>query len=128
MASEAKNNKHYQCPVEATLDVIGGKWKPIILWQLKADKLRFSGLQQNMQGISPKMLTKQLRELEEAGLVLREIYPEIPPRVEYSLTEFGKTVLPVLDALCEWGSKYLERECDFGKNEDLKASGCPTSQ
>lgn len=128
MASEAKNNKHYQCPVEATLDVIGGKWKPIILWQLKAEKLRFSGLQQNMKGISPKMLTKQLRELEEAGLILREIYPEIPPRVEYSLTEFGKTVLPVLDALCEWGSKYLQRECGFNKNEDLKAADCPTLQ
>ena len=128
MAIEAKNNKHYKCPVEATLDVIGGKWKPIILWQLKAEKLRFSGLQQSMQGISPKMLTKQLRELEEAGLVLREVYPEIPPRVEYSLTEFGKTVLPVLDALCEWGSKYLERGCAFGKNEDLKASDCPTLQ
>lgn len=128
MAIEAKNNKHYQCPVEATLDVIGGKWKPIILWQLKAEKLRFSGLQQSMQGISPKMLTKQLRELEEAGLVLREVYPEIPPRVEYSLTEFGKTVLPVLDALCEWGSKYLERECASGKDEDLKVADCPTLQ
>jgi DNA-binding HxlR family transcriptional regulator len=128
MESETKNKKDYQCPVEATLDVIGGKWKPIILWQLKAEKLRFSGLQQSMLGISPKMLTKQLRELEEAGLVLREVYPEIPPRVEYSLTEFGKTVLPVLDALCEWGSKYLEKECTFGKNEDSKAADCPTLQ
>jgi DNA-binding HxlR family transcriptional regulator len=128
MASEAKNNKQYQCPVEATLDVIGGKWKPVILWQLKAEKLRFSGLQQSMQGISPKMLTKQLRELEEAGLVLREIYPEVPPRVEYSLTEFGKTVLPVLDALCEWGSKYLQRECNFGKSQELKAANCHTLQ
>ncbi|MHC1755890.1 MAG: winged helix-turn-helix transcriptional regulator [Methanosarcina sp.] len=127
MVSETKN-KHYQCPVEATLDVIGGKWKPLILWQLKAEKLRFSGLQQSMQGISPKMLTKQLRELEEAGLILREIYPEIPPRVEYSLTEFGKTVLPVLDALCEWGNKYLDRECAFDKNEDLKTVGGCTSQ
>ncbi|MDI9394066.1 MAG: helix-turn-helix domain-containing protein [Euryarchaeota archaeon] len=126
MVIAEKNNKHYQCPVEATLDVIGGKWKPIILWQLKAEKLRFSGLQQCMKGISPKMLTKQLRELEEAGLVLREVYPVIPPRVEYSLTEFGKTVLPVLDALCEWGSKYLQRECAFDKNEDLKAAECPT--
>ncbi|MDY9925646.1 helix-turn-helix domain-containing protein [Methanosarcina sp.] len=116
MASEAKNSKYYHCPVETTLDVIGGKWKPLILWQLRSEKLRFSGLQQSMQGISPKMLTKQLRELEEAGLVFRESFPEIPPRVEYSLTEFGKTVLPVLDALCEWGSKYLDRECSFGKN------------
>jgi DNA-binding HxlR family transcriptional regulator len=111
MASERKNNGCYQYPVEAALEVIGGKWKPIILWQLRAEKRRFSGLQQNMQGISPKMLAKQLRELEEDGIVHREVYPEIPPKVEYSLTEFGKTVLPVLDALCEWGSNYLGREC-----------------
>ncbi|MGB9927303.1 MAG: winged helix-turn-helix transcriptional regulator [Methanosarcina sp.] len=111
MVVESKNHKHYNCPVEATLEVIGGKWKPLILWQLRTHKLRFSGLQQNMQGISPKMLTKQLRELEEDGLVLREIYPEIPPKVEYSLTEFGKTVLPVLDALYMWGSEYLGRGC-----------------
>lgn len=122
MVSKAKNNKHYNCPVEATLDVIGGKWKPLILWQLRAEKLRFSGLQQSMQGISPKMLTKQLRELEEDGLVLRVVYPEIPPRVEYSLTEFGKTVLPVLDALCEWGNGYLGRECMLDKNEDVKTA------
>jgi DNA-binding HxlR family transcriptional regulator len=111
MLGEGNNYKRYQCPVEATLEVIGGKWKPLILWQLRGDKIRFSGLQQNMQGISPKMLTKQLRELEEDGLILREIYPEIPPRVEYSLTEFGKTVLPVLDALCMWGNEYLGRDC-----------------
>ena len=122
MVNEAKNNKHYNCPVEATLDVIGGKWKPLILWQLRAEKLRFSGLQQSMQGISPKMLTKQLRELEADGLVLREAYPEIPPRVEYSLTEFGKTVLPVLDALCEWGNGYLCREYIRDKNENVKTA------
>jgi len=122
MVNEAKNNKHYNCPVEATLDVIGGKWKPLILWQLRAEKLRFSGLQQSMQGISPKMLTKQLRELEEDGLVLREAYPEIPPRVEYSLTESGKTVLPVLDALCEWGNGYFGRECILDKNESGKTA------
>jgi DNA-binding HxlR family transcriptional regulator len=115
MVSEKINNKHYQCPVEATLDVIGGKWKPIILWQLRTEKLRFSGLQQSMKGISPKMLTKQLRELEGNGLILREIYPEIPPKVEYSLTELGKTVLPVLDALCKWGNEYLGRECLLDK-------------
>ncbi len=122
MVNEAQNNKHYHCPVEATLDVIGGKWKPLILWQLRAEKLRFSRLRQSMQGISPKMLTKQLRELEEDGLLLREAYPEIPPRVEYSLTEFGKTVLPVLDALCEWGNGYLGRECILDKNEEIKTA------
>lgn len=115
MVSEIRNNKHCQCPVEATLEVIGGKWKPIILWQLRTEKLRFSGLQQSMQGISPKMLTKQLRELEEYGLILREVYPEIPPKVEYSLTEFGMTVLPVLEALCKWGVEYLGRECVLDK-------------
>jgi DNA-binding HxlR family transcriptional regulator len=115
MVSEIKNDNHCQCPVEATLEVIGGKWKPIILWQLRTEKLRFSGLQQNMQGISPKMLTKQLRELEGDGLILREVYPEIPPKVEYSLTEFGKTVLPVLDALWKWGNEYLVRECMLDK-------------
>lgn len=115
MIGEGRNYKRYQCPVEATLEVIGGKWKPLILWQLRGYKMRFSGLQQNMQGISPKMLTKQLRELEEDGLILREIYPEIPPRVEYSLTEFGKTVLPVLDALCMWGNEYLGRDCSSDK-------------
>jgi DNA-binding HxlR family transcriptional regulator len=69
----------------------------------------------NMPGISPKMLTKQLRELEEDGLILREVYPEIPPKVEYSLTEFGKTVFPVLDALSRWGIEYLGRECVLDK-------------
>ncbi len=111
MVSEKKNNKNYHCPVEATLDVIGGKWKPLILWQLREEILRFSGLQQSMPGISPKMLTKQLRELEEDGLVLRVVFPEIPPKVEYSLTSFGKTVIPVLDSLCQWGSEYLGRQC-----------------
>jgi DNA-binding HxlR family transcriptional regulator len=111
MVSEKKNNKNYRCPVEATLDVIGGKWKPLILWQLREVTLRFSGLQQNMPGISPKMLTKQLRELEEDGLVLRVVYPEVPPKVEYSLTSFGKTVIPVLDSLCHWGSEYLDLKC-----------------
>lgn len=111
MVSEMKNSKNYHCPVEATLDVIGGKWKPLILWQLREETLRFSGLQLNMPGISPKMLTKQLRELEGDGLVLRKVYPEIPPKVEYSLTSFGKTVIPVLDSLCQWGSEYLGRQC-----------------
>ncbi|KXS40212.1 MAG: MarR family transcriptional regulator [Methanolobus sp. T82-4] len=104
------DNCNYVCPVEATLDVIGGKWKPLILWQLKDEILRFNSLQQTLPGISPKMLTKQLRELEEDGIVKREMYPEIPPRVEYSLTDFGRTIIPVLEALAQWGFEYMENK------------------
>ncbi len=104
------DNCNYICPVEATLDVIGGKWKPLILWQLKDNILRFNSLQQTLPGISPKMLTKQLRELEEDGIVKREMYPEIPPRVEYSLTDFGRTIIPVLEALAQWGMEFMDQK------------------
>ncbi|MDK2834701.1 MAG: hypothetical protein PWP63_1788 [Methanolobus sp.] len=104
--------KGYNCPVEATLDVIGGKWKPLILWQLREKTLRYNSLQQVLPGISPKMLTKQLKELEDDGLVRRKMYPEIPPKVEYSLTDFGRTVIPVLEELCRWGEGYIrQRGC-----------------
>lgn len=106
-----RNNKEYFCPVEATIDVIGGKWKPLILWQLKVEGvIRYNKLQQNLHGVSPRMLTKQLRELEEDGLVHREMYPEIPPKVEYSLTEFGRTVSPIIESLCAWGYDYLDHQ------------------
>ncbi|MCQ6963727.1 hypothetical protein PV02_11025 [Methanolobus chelungpuianus] len=111
-AKDAGRCNGYKCPVEATLDVIGGKWKPLILWQLKEKTFRYNSLQQVLPGISPKMLTKQLKELEEDGLVRRKMYPEIPPRVEYSLTDFGRTVIPVLEELCRWGEGYMQqREC-----------------
>ncbi|WP_094228493.1 winged helix-turn-helix transcriptional regulator [Methanolobus psychrotolerans] len=114
MTTEDKTNgtsdREYSCPVEATLSVIGGKWKPLILWQLKEDVLRYNSLQQTLPGISPRMLTKQLREMEDDGLVKRKMYPQIPPRVEYSLTEFGKTVIPLLEALAGWGIRYVEQK------------------
>ncbi len=103
-----RNGKTYHCPVEAALDVIGGKWKPLIIWHLGNDVLRFSELQKKLEGVNAKMLTKQLRELEEDGVVRREVYPEVPPRVDYSITEFGKTLFPIMDALCEWGVQYLD--------------------
>ncbi len=103
------NNQEYSCPVEATLGVIGGKWKPLILWQLKEETLRYNALQQTLPGISPRMLTKQLRELEKDGLVNRYMYPEIPPRVEYSLTDFGKTIIPVLESLAQWGIEFIDQ-------------------
>ncbi|HOJ96693.1 MAG TPA: helix-turn-helix domain-containing protein [Methanospirillum sp.] len=97
----------YHCPVEAALAVIGGKWKTLIIWQLKDGCLRFTQLMDRMPMVSPRMLTKQLRELEDDGVITRTMYPEVPPRVEYSLTDLGASVIPVLESLCAWGSEYL---------------------
>jgi DNA-binding HxlR family transcriptional regulator len=103
-----KNGKTYHCTVEAALDVIGGKWKPLILWALGENIMRFGELQKGLPGVNAKMLTKQLRELEEDGIITRKVYPEVPPRVEYSITGFGRTLIPILQALCKWGALYLE--------------------
>lgn len=100
-----KANDH--CPVEATLDLIGGKYKALILWHLSEGKLRFSELKKLLASATPKMLTQQLRELETQMLVHREVYPVIPPKVEYSLTALGKSLMPVLVAMRDWGSGYL---------------------
>lgn len=102
-----RNGKSYHCPVEAALDVIGGKWKPLILWALGDEVMRFSELQKALPDINTKMLTKQLRALEDDGIIKRTVYPEVPVRVEYMITEFGKTLIPILEALCDWGSNYL---------------------
>lgn len=106
-----KNGKTYSCPVEATLDVIGGKWKPIILWMVRSNVMRFSELQKAIPEVNSKTLTKQLRELEQDGVITRTMFPEIPPRVEYSITEFGTSLIPIIHALCDWGAKYLGTEC-----------------
>jgi DNA-binding HxlR family transcriptional regulator len=103
------NNKEYSCSIALTLDIIGGKWKPIILWRLaKNEVLRFSELKRSMCGITQKMLTQQLRELESYEMVHREVYAEVPPKVEYSLTKQGKSVMPILDVMCKWGTDYYE--------------------
>jgi len=102
-----KNGKTFHCPVEAALDVIGGKWKPLILWALGDEVMRFGELQKALPGVNTKMLTKQLRELEEDGVISRTVYPEVPPRVEYAITDFGRTLIPILQALCNWGAEYL---------------------
>ena len=100
-------NSHAQCPVTTALTVIGGKWKVIILWHLKEGGVkRFGELQRLVSGISQKMLTQELRDLEESGLVARKVYPVVPPKVEYSLTETGWSLKPVLELLCDWGLEY----------------------
>ncbi|NJN56794.1 MAG: helix-turn-helix transcriptional regulator [Leptolyngbyaceae cyanobacterium SL_5_9] len=95
--------KQYGCPVEFTLDKIGGKWKCVILWWLRRGTKRFGELMQLMPGISRKVLTTQLRELEADGLIGRQVFQETPPRVEYSLTAFGETLRPITELMCDWG-------------------------
>lgn len=95
------------CPVEATLELIGGKYKALILWRLSEGKLRFSQLRDQIHGVTPKMLTQQLRELEAKLLIRREVFPVVPPKVEYSLTELGQSLMPLLVAMRDWGSEYL---------------------
>lgn len=97
----------YNCPVEATLDLIGGKYKALILWHLVDTKLRFNEISKLVPRATPKMLTQQLRELENDNLIIRTVYPVVPPKVEYSLSEFGKSIIPVLDAMCNWGKGLL---------------------
>ena len=94
------------CPVEATLELIGGKWKGVILYYLLDGRLRFSQLKRKIGCVTQRMLTKQLRELEEYGLVERTVYPEVPPRVEYELTPTGKTLRPIVMALKRWGEQH----------------------
>jgi DNA-binding HxlR family transcriptional regulator len=101
--------KIYNCPVEATIDVIGGKWKPLILWWLHQRTHRFAELRRLMPGITEKMLTQQLRELEADGIVHRRVYPTVPPKVEYSLTEYGGSLKRALQAICDWGRTHMER-------------------
>ncbi len=98
------------CPVEATLELIGGKYKALILWHLSEKKLRFSELRKVIKHATPKMLTQQLRELEASALIHREVFPVIPPKVEYSLTETGRSLLPILVAMRDWGAGYLRKK------------------
>lgn len=95
------------CPVAATLDLIGGKYKALILYHLIGGPLRFSELSRCIPQATPKMLTQQLRELEADQLIGRTVYPVIPPRVEYALTEPGRSMIPILDAMRDWGNSYL---------------------
>lgn len=101
----AKAKKEPGCPAEITLGIMGGRWKAVILWYLRKRTRRFGELHRLIPAATQQMLTKQLRELEADGIVNRDVYREVPPRVEYSLTERGHSLSPVLDALCDWASQ-----------------------
>ena len=112
MPDDRKNKvscSNYHCEIELTLELIGGKWKALILWNLHLhETIRYSEFKQYMPNITQKMLTQQLKELEKYGLVSKEIYPSVPPMVEYSLTDIAKELMPIMDQMDDWGKKYLE--------------------
>ena len=103
-----KNNRidETNCPVKATMEIIGGKWKPIILYYLKEGTRRFGELQRLIPHITKKMLTQQLRELEQDEIIVRQVYHQVPPKVEYSLAEYGKSLKPVLELMAIWGNAH----------------------
>ena len=106
------------CHVKKTVQVIGGRWKLVILKELFTKTHRFSELQRAIPGVSQRMLTQQLRELEADGIIHREVYPQVPPKVEYSITELGTSLSPILSAMHEWGAMFIARR----KEETVKSA------
>ena len=108
------------CPVVFCMNIIGGKWKPSIIHMIRTDRNRYSVLLKNIKEISKQTLTNQLRELEHDGIINRIIYAEIPPRVEYSITDYGKTLLPIIDSMYVWGKQHMSTDiegyCDVNKS------------
>ena len=101
------------CPVKTTLDVIGGRWKPLVLYHLRSRPRRFNELRRRMLRVTQRMLTQHLRELEADGIVIRKVFEQVPPHVEYSLSAKGRTLLPILDAMADWG-EISRTECQSG--------------
>ena len=100
--------KTYTCPVEAAMDVVGGKYKAQIVYELISGTKRYNEIQKALPQATPRMLSKQLKELEEDGVINRVLYPVVPPKTEYSLTELGETLVPIVEALCKWGEHYFK--------------------
>ncbi|GEO25395.1 transcriptional regulator [Alicyclobacillus acidoterrestris] len=111
------------CFVNSTLDIISGKWKMIILFQLTDKTLRFNELKKQIPGITQRVLTKQLRELEQEDIIERRVYPEIPPRVEYSISAYGRTLQPILTLMHEWGALHLKRQHSVERNQHTEGTG-----
>lgn len=102
-----RHQQYYDCPVEATLDVIGGKWKGVILFLLIEETLRFGQLRKRLAKVSQRTLTNQLRQMEQDGLINRKVFAEVPPKVEYSVTDLGRSLEPILVKMQEWGNGNL---------------------
>jgi len=103
-----KKDLIFDCPVEATLSVIGGKYKPLIIWHLINQPLHYMQLQRLIPKAAPKVLSQQLHSLENNKIIQRTVIPEKPPKTIYSLTDFGKSIIPVLNSMCDWGMEYLD--------------------
>ncbi|WP_304622871.1 helix-turn-helix domain-containing protein [Photobacterium sp. OFAV2-7] len=110
LQTEEIDNNLVGCPMTSVMNVIGGKWKVIILFHLRDNTLRFGELKKRIPNITQKMLTQQLRELEADGLITRKVYAEVPPRVEYKSTALSDELRPILDMLCEWGQKQKSQQ------------------
>ncbi|MBX2944115.1 MAG: helix-turn-helix transcriptional regulator [Cyclobacteriaceae bacterium] len=97
------NGQEFHCAMDVTMHYIGGKWKTVVLWYLRKDKKRFSELKRLIPNITEKMLSLQLKNLEKDGIIGRKLYPEVPPKVEYFLTDFGKSLIPMMEEIARWG-------------------------
>lgn len=106
------DGRTYFCPVEVTMSIMGGKWTAPILWYLKGKTLRYGEIKRMLVTISEKVLIHELKTLEEAGLIVRKAYPVVPPKVEYSLSAYGKTIIPIVDLISKWGETHAKK---FGK-------------
>ncbi|GEM32763.1 helix-turn-helix domain-containing protein [Nocardia neocaledoniensis] len=106
-----QRERPYSCGIDAALDVVGGKWKALILWALSTGTQRFGDLKRLVPGVTEKMLIQQLRELEHDGIIHREVYPQVPPKVEYSLTELGVSLNAALTTLGQWGNQHMDHIC-----------------
>ena len=114
MPNYRMNEYTYRCPVELTLNTIMGKWKALILWQLRKGTKRYNELKRTLPNITDKMFAQQLKELESAGMIKRKVYPVVPPKVEYSLSELGEEIQPILSLMQQWGVKFKVAEIEQG--------------
>lgn len=117
----SKVKKEYDCALVLTIDLIGGKWKLIILWYLIGGEKRFGELKKSISNITQKMLTEQLRELQERGIISRKVYATVPPKVEYSMTDFGTSLIPLINGLCTWTEEYA-KENDITLHDEKEQS------